>query len=195
MLFKSSLDSKSDFPPPTADLFYDTIAEKLKTPEFLPRALFERFNLEVLSTTDSPLDSLDDIQTIRASGWKARILPTFRPDPVVDPEFAGFAESILKLGEQTGEDTSTWTGYLNALRKARLRFKALGCTSTDHGHLTAETADLPADEAAELFNKVSAAKPITEQQAFPGADAHRDGADESGRRPGDADSSGQRAQS
>ena len=142
----------------TADLFYDTIAEKLKTPEFLPRALFERFNLEVLSTTDSPLDSLEEIQTIRASGWKGRVLPAFRPDPVVDPDFAGFNESILKLGEQTGEDSSNWTGYLNALRKARLRFKALGCTSTDHGHLTAETADLPADEAAALFNKVFTGK-------------------------------------
>jgi glucuronate isomerase len=138
----------------TADLFFDTIAEKLKTPEFLPRALYERFNIEVLSTTDSPLDSLDDIKAIRASGWKGRIVPAFRPDPVVDPEFAGFSQSILKLGEQTGEDTSTWKGYLNALRKARLRFKELGCTSTDHGHLTAQTADLPATEAADLFNKV-----------------------------------------
>jgi glucuronate isomerase len=108
----------------------------------------------VLSTTDSPLDSLNDIQAIRASGWKGRILPAFRPDSVVDPEFAGFAESIHKLGEQTGEDTSTWIGYLNALRKARLRFKALGCTSTDHGHLTPQTADLPADEAAKLFNRI-----------------------------------------
>ena len=77
-----------------ADLYYDTIAEKLHTPEFLPRALYERFNIEVLATTDSPLDSLADHQAIRNSGWKARIIPTFRPDSVVDPEFPGFAESI-----------------------------------------------------------------------------------------------------
>jgi len=150
----------------TADLFFDTITEKLKTPEFLPRALFDRFNIEVLSTTDSPLDSLTDIQTIHASGWKGRILPAFRPDSVVDPEFGGFSESILKLGEQTGEDSSTWTGYLNALHKARLRFKALGCTSTDHGHLTAQTADLPAAEAAELFNKVFTGKADARQQVL-----------------------------
>jgi glucuronate isomerase len=140
----------------TADLYFDTISEKLATPEFLPRALFERFNIEVLSTTDSPLDSLSDHRAIRDSGWKARILPAFRPDPVVDPEFAGFAESIAKLGEQNGEDTATWKGYLNALRKARLRFKALGCTSTDHGHLTAQTADLPLAEASALFDRVLA---------------------------------------
>jgi glucuronate isomerase len=85
---------------------------------------------------------------------------------VVDPEFAGFSHSILKLGEQNGEDASTWTGYLNALRKARLRFKSLGCTSTDHGHLTAETADLPLAEATELFNKVFTGKADKRQQVL-----------------------------
>jgi glucuronate isomerase len=147
----------------TADLYFDTISAKLKTPEFLPRALFERFNIEVLSTTDSPLDSLEAIQAIHASGWKGRIVPAFRPDPVVDPEFAGFTQSILKMGEQTGEDTSTWTGYLNALRKARLRFRALGCTSTDHGHLTAKTANLPKSEAEALFQKVLGGTSTQEQ--------------------------------
>src|SRR6516225_5265077 len=118
----------------TADLYFDAISAKLRTAEFLPRALYERFNLEVLATTDSPLDSLDDHKDIRESGWKARILPTFRPDPVVDPEFSGFAENVAKLGERTGEDTSTWVGYLNALRETRTRFRELGCTATDHGH-------------------------------------------------------------
>jgi glucuronate isomerase len=150
--FKERLSEK------TADLYYDTIDEKLKTPGFLPRALFERFNLEVLSTTDSPIDSLADHKTIRDSGWKARILPAFRPDSVVDPEFAGFASLIAKMGEQTGEDTSTWTGYLSALRKARARFKEMGCTSTDHGHPTVQTADLPVAEAAALFAKVLTGK-------------------------------------
>jgi glucuronate isomerase len=138
----------------TADFYFDVISGKLQTAEFLPRALYERFNLEVLATTDSPLDSLEDHQAIRESGWKARILPTFRPDAVVDPDFAGFKENIAKLGEQNGEDTSTWSGYLAALRKTRARFRALGCTATDHGHPTAQTADLGTDKAAELFQRV-----------------------------------------
>jgi glucuronate isomerase len=112
--------------------------------------------LEVLATTDSPLDSLAAHKTIGESNWKARILPTFRPDPVVDPEFAGFAENVAKLGENTGEDTSTWAGYLNALRVTRVRFRKLGCTATDHGHPTARTANLSAVEAAELFRRVIA---------------------------------------
>ena len=101
----------------TADFYFDLIAEKLHTPEFLPRALYERFNIEVLSTTESPLDELKDHQAIRDSGWKARIVPAFRPDTVVDPEFTGFAGLVAKLGEQHGEDSLTWTGYLNALEK------------------------------------------------------------------------------
>ena len=140
----------------TADLYFDTISEKLRTPEFLPRALYERFRLEVLATTDSPLDPLADHKAIRNSGWKARILPTFRPDAVVDPEFTGFSQSIAKLGEQTGEDTSSWAGYLKALRLARERFRSLGCTATDHGHPTARTANLSPKEAAELFARVLA---------------------------------------
>jgi glucuronate isomerase len=148
----------------SADLYFDTISEKLRTPEFLPRDLYERFNLEVLATTDSPLDSLAEHKAIRESAWKARILPTFRPDPVVDPEFSGFAENLVKLGEKTREDTATWAGYLKALRGTRLRFRDLGCTATDHGHPTARTASLSTVEAAELFGRVIARKADAQQQ-------------------------------
>jgi glucuronate isomerase len=144
-------------------MYFDTISEKLRRTEFLPRALYERFRLEVLATTDSPLDSLADHKAIRDSNWKARILPTFRPDPVVDPEFSGFVENVAKFGQKTGEDTSTWTGYLNALRVTRIRFRELGCTATDHGHPTARTANLSTAEATELFRRVLAGK----------ADAHQ----------------------
>jgi glucuronate isomerase len=151
----------------TADLYFDTIADKLKSPEFLPRALYERFNIEVLSTTDSPLDSLEDHKLIRSSGWKGRVVPTFRPDPVVDPEFAGFSDRIAQLGNLTGEDTSTWAGYLAALRKSRARFKDLGCTATDHGHLTAQTADLSRPAAEALYAKaLKGVADAAEQELF-----------------------------
>ncbi|AXC14453.1 Uronate isomerase [Acidisarcina polymorpha] len=148
----------------TADHSYDIIAEKLATPEFRPRALYERFRLEVLATTDSPLDSLADHQAIRDSGWKGRILPTFRPDPVVDPEFAGFRENVLKLGELTGEDTSGFKGYLAALEQTRARFKQLGCTATDHGHPTANTAALGREECERLFESVLSGRADAAQQ-------------------------------
>jgi glucuronate isomerase len=142
----------------TADLYFDTIAEKLSTPEFRPRALYERFRMEVLATTDSPLDSLADHKALRDSGWKGRVIPAFRPDTVVDPDFAGFTERVAQLGAQTGENTETWTGYLNALRLSRMRFRSLGATASDHGHPTALTADLSPSEAAALYEKVRAGK-------------------------------------
>ena len=90
--------------------------------------------------------------------------PTSGLDSVVDPEFSGFSQSIAKLGEQTREDTSTWKGYLAALRKTRLRFQKLGCTATDHGHPTAQTADLSAADAEKLFNQVLDGKADSSQQ-------------------------------
>jgi glucuronate isomerase len=151
----------------TADHYYDTIAEKLLTPEFLPRALYERFRIDVLATTDSPLESLSDHVAIRDSGWKSRIIPTFRPDSVVDPAFAGFRENVKRLGEITGEDTNSFQGYLRALRKTRARFKQLGGTATDHGHPSARTANLSSDEAKRLFDLVvSGAADANEQELF-----------------------------
>jgi glucuronate isomerase len=137
-----------------ADVYYDTIDRMLRTPEFLPRALFDRFNIEVLATTDAAVDSLEHHRKIRASGWKGRVLPTFRPDAVIDAEYAGFQDNLHRLGEISGEDVSTYQGYLNALRKRRLFFKEQGATATDHGHLTAMTADLPRSEAAALYERV-----------------------------------------
>jgi glucuronate isomerase len=153
--FQELFGLRSRLSPENADEYYDTILEKLQTPEFRPRALFERFRIEVLSTTDSPLDSLAHHRAIRESSFKGRIIPTFRPDPVVDPDFDDFQENLARLGQVTHEDTGNWQGYLSALRKRRLEFKALGCTATDHGHPTAATADLNPDSAAKLFQQVS----------------------------------------
>jgi len=141
--------------PENADEYYDVIARKLQTPEFLPRALFDRFKIEVLATTDAAFDTLEYHQAIKASGWKGRVLPTFRPDGAVDAEYAGFQPNLKKLGEVSGEDVSTWKGYLNALRGRRAFFKKNGATATDHGHLTAMTADLPLAECEALYGRVS----------------------------------------
>lgn len=144
--------------PKTADLYYDTIEAKLATPEFLPRALFERFKIEVLATTDSPLDTLAEHSAVRKSGWSGRIVPTFRPDAVTDPAAPDFFKDVKKLGEITGEDTVTWSGYLKALAARRQFFRSLGATATDHGHPTAQTADLSQTEAESLFASVISGK-------------------------------------
>src|SRR5262249_34049176 len=137
----------------SADRIFDRINECLSRPEFRPRALFERYNIEVIATTESPLDPLVHHAKIRASGWKGRVVTAYRPDPVVDPEFAGFRENVAKLGELTREDTASWRGYLAAHRKRREFFKTMGATSTDHGHPTALTCDLGPVECEALFAK------------------------------------------
>ena len=139
----------------TSDAYFDAITEKLTTDAFRPRALFDRFNIEVIATTENPLDDLRHHKAIRDSGWQGRVITAYRPDPVVDPEFEGFHDNLKVLANLTGEDCHNWTGYLNAHRKRRAFFAENGATSTDHGHPTARTADLSPPEAEALFARVT----------------------------------------
>jgi len=140
--------------PETADHYYETIDAALKTAAFRPRALFERFGIELLATTESPTDPLDHHRAIRASGWGGRVVTAYRPDPVMDPDFAGFAENLERFGELAGEDVASFAGYLHAHQNRRAWFRQMGATSTDHGHATAFTADLSRAELEALYDKV-----------------------------------------
>ena len=140
----------------TADAHYDRIADCLARDEFRPRALFERFRIEAIATTEGALDDLRWHKMIRESGWPGKVVTAYRPDSVVDPEFEGFHENLDRLGEITGRDTGTWAGYLDAHRARRALFKQFGATSSDHGHPNAATANLSDAAAEELFNRVRA---------------------------------------
>jgi len=146
----------------TADACYDHIEARLADDAFRPRALFERFNIEALATTEGALDDLRWHHQMRDSGWQGRVVTTYRPDAVVDPEFEGFAQNVATLGEITGEDTATWAGYLNAHRARRAYFKEFGAKASDHGHASARTANLSDAEAAALFDTVIAGKATPE---------------------------------
>ena len=139
----------------TADAYFDAIGEQLAQDHFRPRALFDRFGIEVIATTESPLDPLDHHRKIAASGWSGRVITAYRPDPVIDPEFEGFRDNLRRLSELTGEDCLAYGGYLAAHRNRRAYFAAMGATSTDHGHPTAATADLNDAEARALFDRVT----------------------------------------
>jgi glucuronate isomerase len=137
-----------------ADAQYEQMQGALQTTAFRPRALFERFNIEVLATTEGPLDPLNFHQQIRSSGWRGRVITTYRPDAVVDPEGEGFADNLQRFGELSGENVSTWEGYLRAHENRRAYFRAAGATATDHGHLHATTADLSLSEARALYARI-----------------------------------------
>ena len=138
----------------TADYYFEQINALLATEAFLPRNLFERFNIEYLATTESPLDELQHHQAIRASGWQGKVLTAYRPDNVTDPDYENFAANVQAFGALTGCDTSSWSGYLEAHRRRRQFFKSMGATSTDHGHPTANTANLDKTACEVLLQKV-----------------------------------------
>jgi len=152
--------------PATADLYFDTIDAALKTPEFRPRALFDRFGIELIATTESPLDPLEHHAAIRASGWQGRVVTAYRPDPVVDPDTPGFAANVRRFGETADADVGSYAGYLAAHRFHRARFSAAGATSTDHGHPSAATADLTFAEAEALYARVMAQPTAADAELF-----------------------------
>ncbi len=140
--------------PDTADAIYDHVAACLATPDYRPRALFDRFKIEALATTDAALDPLDHHQTIADSDWSGRVVPTYRPDAIIDPDTPEFAKNVEQLGAITGQDTQTWEGYLEAHRIRRAFFISRGATATDHGHPEPTTADLDDTAATALFDRV-----------------------------------------
>jgi len=140
----------------SADRIYDRIAVALKEPDFRPRALFKRFGIEVLATTDDPLDDLEAHRLLGEDrSFPGRVLPTFRPDAYVDPNAAMFTENVTKLLAATGERTAL-AGYLAALAARRAHFIARGAVSADHGVVEPFTTDLAPSVAESLFQKALA---------------------------------------
>ena len=137
----------------TAARVYDEVAEKLASPEFLPRALFERFNIEVLATTDSASDSLDHHRTIRGSGWKGRVIPCFRPDAVFRIAAPEWPAELEALGREHGAPLVDYAEFVRALEDRRTFFKSMGATATDHGVLEPYTTWLPPEEAETVFQR------------------------------------------
>ncbi|MGC8781500.1 MAG: glucuronate isomerase [Anaerolineae bacterium] len=135
----------------SAQRIYDQIADCLSRPEFRPRALFERFNIEVLATTDAASDPLVHHQAIRASGWKGRVVPTFRPDGVVNLDAPGWRQNIAALSAASGIEVSSYRALIAALEDRRAFFKRMGATATDHAALTPATGELSAAEAEAIF--------------------------------------------
>jgi glucuronate isomerase len=135
----------------TAQAVYDQIAECLASPAFRPRALYERFNIAVLCTTDPATSALDAHRAIRESGWPGRILPTFRPDAVINLDTLNWRSHIDALSEASGITVDSYRHFIVALEAQRAHFKALGATATDHAALTPYTDELSEREAEQVF--------------------------------------------
>ncbi len=153
----------------TAGRVYDEVAEKLSAPEFLPRALFERFGIEVLATTDKAADGLEHHRAIRRSGWKGRVIPTFRPDAVFHIAAPGWRAELDALARACGHSLDDYQGFIHALQRRRVYFRELGATATDHGVLEPFTDPLAPDEAERLFQRArSGVASAADQRRFEG---------------------------
>lgn len=149
----------------TAQTIYDHIAERLASPEFRPRRLFERFNIEVMSTTDPAHASLEHHRAIRQSGWEARIIPTFRPDGVVNIDTPGWRHNVDLLSEAAGIAVDGYSTLIQALENRRAYFMSLGAVATDHAAVTPYTEELTAQEAEAIFQRALRGEATAEDAA------------------------------
>ncbi len=148
-----------------AQEIYTQIDAKLKTPAFKPRRMFENFNIEVLCTTDAATDTLEHHQKIRGSDWVGQILPTFRPDSVINIDTPGWHENIQKMNDVTNSSVSDYKSFITALESRRVFFKSLGATATDHAALTALTLELNSTEADAIFQRALKGQATSEDAA------------------------------
>ncbi|MEE6271951.1 glucuronate isomerase [Georgenia wangjunii] len=148
----------------TADVIYDQVAAALATPEFRPRALFQRFNISVLATTDDPLDDLAAHRALAADPtFTGRVVPTFRPDRFLELGRADWPELARRLGEVAGIDTGDYSGYVAALEARRRYFVEHGAVSSDHSHADVGTEPLAPQEAAHIYAAALRGEATTEE--------------------------------
>lgn len=136
----------------TADAIYDELQEKLQSPDYTILKLFERFNIQILATTDPADSDLRHHRKLHEDGWGERIVPTFRPDQVVYLDGPNWREGIDALSASSGIDVTSYQRYLEALRQRRQYFLQMGTRATDHGHTYADTTPMSDADASAVFD-------------------------------------------
>ena len=169
-----------------AGRIYDYLEGLLALPEFSPRALFKRFNIEVLCTTDAASDNLENQRSLHEEGF-TQIRPTFRPDAVVNLDAPGWRENLTKLESSIGREISSYATFVQALEERRAFFKKMGATATDQGAATPYTTRLSDQEAEAIFARALIGKlNLRRCRAVYRSYFHGNGSDECRRWFGDA---------
>lgn len=162
-IFKKVFNIFVDLSRDTAMQVYDELQQKLRQSEYTPRALYDRFNIEILATTDSATDRLEDHILIKNSDWKGRIIPTFRPDNVIDINSPSWLTEISRLTELSGITVDSYPRFIQALENRREYFKSLGAVATDHGVLSPYTTQISEKEAERIFQSAMSGNATTEE--------------------------------
>ena len=149
-----------------AMVIYDILQDLLLSPEFLPRVLFKRFNIEVLITTDSASDALDNHRKIHQSDWDGRVIPCFRPDEVVNITADSWKKEIENLSEAAKIEINSYTKFIKAIENRRVYFKSMGAVSTDQGIISPYTNQLTVREADTIFQRALQGKATDKNAAL-----------------------------
>ena len=151
----------------TAESTYQRINERLSSSDFTPRHLFQKFNVEVLATTDAAEDPLNHHQAIRESGWKGRVIPTFRPDGVIDMRIPDWSKRVEALHRAAGVGMSNFPVFLTAIETRREVFRRLGATAIDLGVISPRTHQLADAQAERIYQSaISGEVSHTDADAF-----------------------------
>ncbi|MFV0634098.1 glucuronate isomerase [Demequina sp.] len=150
-VLESVLGVSSALSADTSDEVYDAIADRLTQPAYRPLALLDSLRIEILATTDAAGDPLASHADLASRGYGERIVPTFRPDAVVNLDRPDWLASVQAMGQQAGIDIVDYSSYIQAIESRRAAFVAAGARATDHGHLYADTEPLDAAEADRLL--------------------------------------------
>lgn len=153
----------------SAMTIYDEMLERLESPEFLPRSLFEQFNIEVLTTTDAATDSLEHHQAIRNSGWSGNVIPCFRPDAVFRIASENWRMEFEELERTTGREITSVHEFIDALEDRRAFFREMGAVSTDHAVVEPYTSKLGDNALEAIFEAALRGEAdADDQRAFEG---------------------------
>jgi glucuronate isomerase len=141
--------------PKTAKAIYEECTAKLQTTEYSVQNIITKMNVEVICTTDDPIDNLEYHQKIKQSDWKVKVYPAFRPDKAMNPDDPkSLNEYINKLEVINNSPIDNYSDYLEALKKRHNYFAENGCSVSDHGLEQIYAEDYTNDEIANIFTKI-----------------------------------------
>lgn len=151
----------------TARDIYDNCTQKLQTPEYSVQSLITKMNVEVICTTDDPIDSLEHHQKIRTSNWPVKVSPAFRPDKAMNADDTNsLNDYINKLESVSDTAIANYADYLKALKKRHDYFAVNGCTVSDHGLAQLYSEDYTGKEIDEIFDKIRSGKALQPVEVF-----------------------------
>ena len=153
--------------PATAREIFDECHAKLATPAYTARNIMRRYKVEVVCTTDDPVDSLEYHQKVKDDGFEIKMLPAWRPDKAMAVEnAANFRAYVEKLSDVSGVNISSFDDMILALRKRQDFFASMGCKLSDHGIEEFYAEDYTDAEIKAIFNKVYGGTTLSREEVL-----------------------------